>query len=182
MNVAGIQFQDLLTLEIKEQQWGPGEWVNEPDMFTFYHSGYNCCGIRVALWEGHSNDFLFGGYWCGYLKLPQGHPWHSKDSVDIPIDCHYGLTLCEKDPEGEDWVIGFDCAHSGDACPSEEKTRERFRKDPNFSWLTNDEEELKKKFPNSSLFNKEYRNIDYVIKQCRCMAEQAQSTRVAMDS
>lgn len=162
-----------LTTEIKERHWGSGEWIKEPDAFVFQHSGFTCCGIRQAGWDGLNNEHLFGGYWCGYIKLPLGHEWHSKSMEDIDVECHYGLSLCRKDPESEDWVIGFDCAHSGDLCPSLEETRHRFGKDSKYSWLN--EDELKQRLPNSILFHREYRTIEYVINQCKSMAEQASS-------
>jgi hypothetical protein len=37
------------------------------------------------------------------------------DYDNIPVHVHGGLTFCEKD--GDNWVIGFDCAHSGDLSP-----------------------------------------------------------------
>jgi hypothetical protein len=62
------------------------------------------------------------GYRCGYVRLPKGHPWHSKDycDVDREVNVHGGLTFGEADTpcdgEGKDdaWWIGFDCAHSRD--------------------------------------------------------------------
>lgn len=67
------------------------------------------------------------GYRCGYVRIPQGHPWHGKDYDDVRTtdgdypDVHGGLTFAEPDADcgtdGADdaWWLGFDCAHAGDA-------------------------------------------------------------------
>lgn len=61
------------------------------------------------------------GYRCGYVKVPQGHPWHGKPYDDIEARVHGGLTFaepdisCEKCPSDGGFWIGFDCAHAGDA-------------------------------------------------------------------
>lgn len=61
------------------------------------------------------------GYRCGYIRLPQGHPWHGMDDCDVPADVHGGITFSEADEPCDapgpdtDWWIGFDCAHAGDA-------------------------------------------------------------------
>lgn len=58
---------------------------------------------------------------CGYVRIPQGHPWHGKDYDDIDADVHGGLTFakpdkpCNGDRPDNAWWIGFDCGHSGDA-------------------------------------------------------------------
>lgn len=53
------------------------------------------------------------GFRCGYVLVPEGHPWHGLHYRDIPGEVHGGLTY--SDTEGDDWAIGFDCAHSCDA-------------------------------------------------------------------
>jgi hypothetical protein len=81
------------------------------------HEGYE--------WEVTSNRL---GYRCGYVRVPQGHPWHGKGYDDVRTadddgwpDVHGGLTFAEHDTDcgkgGEDsaWWFGFDCAHFGDA-------------------------------------------------------------------
>lgn len=55
------------------------------------------------------------GYRCGYVVLPPTHPEHGLNYNDISLEYspHGGLTYSEQ--EGDEYVIGFDCAHSGDA-------------------------------------------------------------------
>ena len=48
------------------------------------------------------------GFRCGYVILPENHPFISEDYNDLNIDCHGGLTY----KEGR--VVGFDCGHYGD--------------------------------------------------------------------
>jgi hypothetical protein len=54
------------------------------------------------------------GYRCGYICIPKGHPWFSKDYDDIDAFVHGGLTFARYDDEDSYW-IGFDCAHYNDA-------------------------------------------------------------------
>ena len=69
-------------------------------------------------WEIVSNRM---GFRCGYVRVLPGHPWFGKSYNDIDADVHGGLTFTEhgsdcKDHQGKDeWWVGFDCAHSGDA-------------------------------------------------------------------
>jgi hypothetical protein len=60
------------------------------------------------------------GYRCGYVRIPAGHPWHSKGYDDIDAQVHGGLTFADADVpcdalgEDNDWWVGFDCAHGFD--------------------------------------------------------------------
>lgn len=61
------------------------------------------------------------GIWCGYVAIPQGHPWHGVDYDDIDADVHGGLTYASNhkplhEPDGN-WWIGFDCGHAPDKIP-----------------------------------------------------------------
>jgi hypothetical protein len=56
------------------------------------------------------------GFRCGYVSVPPGHPWHGKDYNSIDATIHGGLTYDGNDDVIiENWIVGFDCAHSGDA-------------------------------------------------------------------
>jgi len=78
------------------------------------------------------------GAWCGYVEIPPGHPWASREQGDFPVDVHGGITWDEKYlPEpvayacsiigispskpGSRW-IGFDCSHPGDFLPFSDGT------------------------------------------------------------
>lgn len=169
----------VLTPELKEKHWGPGEWVNEPDSFCFEHEGFRCQGVRTAVWEGWEGNHLSGGNWCGYVSIPPCHPWHEKTWNEIGnlVDCHWGVTYWEpiKQEDGStNLLVGFDCAHSGDLIPSFEMFKQE-RKDARWAL---DMEKLKKDFPECErLFKVTYRNIEYVKDQCREIAEQAKEAR-----
>lgn len=66
-------------------------------------------GFKCTIFE------MYMGHLCGYLHIPRGHALWGKHYNDIDVDVHGGLTYSQ--PEGEDWVIGFDCAHLGDLVP-----------------------------------------------------------------
>ena len=69
------------------------------------------------------------GWGNGYAIIPKDHPYYGKDYDDIPISVHGGLTFgdpaknCnwEECPENKGFVIGFDCAHSGDSLANWDK-------------------------------------------------------------
>jgi hypothetical protein len=49
---------------------------------------------------------------CGYVRLPKEHPAHGKTYHVIDVECHGGLTFSSF--IGDDFWVGFDCAHAGD--------------------------------------------------------------------
>lgn len=107
--------------------WGPGPWQDEPDkeQWADEATGYACLLKRNR-----------SGSLCGYVGVPDGHPWHGRgyDSVEPYPDVHGGLTyadLCQEGDEGETichvaapgepeplWWLGFDCAHAWDLMPA----------------------------------------------------------------
>jgi hypothetical protein len=52
---------------------------------------------------------------CGYVILDKYNNFFGKCYDDIPVQVHGGLTYSEE--EDGYWVVGFDCAHSGDLVP-----------------------------------------------------------------
>lgn len=110
--------------------WGHGQWHQEPDKVQWIDpaTGLDCLIVRGP-----------SGALCGYVGVPETHPFHGKDYSDIydhDIECHGGLTfsdscapandkgeaygICHVPAEGRPdhvWWFGFDCAHSGDLCP-----------------------------------------------------------------
>ena len=82
---------------VDKATWGPGPWQDEPDkeQWADEATGYPCLIVRNRL-----------GALCGYVGVPEGHPWHGKDYDDIEPcpDVHGGLTYadsCQEGPEGE---------------------------------------------------------------------------------
>ncbi len=142
--------------------WGPGPWQDEPDkeQWADEETGYACLIKR-----NHS------GALCGYVGVPEGHPWHGKGYDEIEPDVHGGLTyaaLCQEGPEGQTichvpapgepeplWWLGFDCAHAWDLSPGME-ARERECGMPPI------------RIPGSS-----YKPVGYVKEECARLAQQA---------
>ena len=94
-----------------------GPWTTEPDFLDGTTNGYK--------WEIHRNR---SGVLCGYIYLPQGHPWYGKPYDDIPAEVHGGLTFSDgnfTEPTEDGWKIGFDCAHGYDLIPSMLAVREQ---------------------------------------------------------
>jgi len=130
----------------------PGPWNDEPNRVEFEHAGHPCLMVRGPC-----------GHWCGYAAVPPGHPWHGLDWSDerLTARAHGGITysrkcqgdVCHVAKSGEPddvWWIGFDCAHSGDLVP----TTFALLKDAR--WHQGDV----------------YRGVDYVMAECRRLAEQ----------
>jgi hypothetical protein len=118
--------------------WGDGPWTSEPDkeQWTDADTGYACLLKRNQ-----------AGALCGYVGVPEGHPWHgsgywpgSDDGELTPalrllerVNVHGGLTYaapCEEGPDGHTichvpapgepeplYWFGFDCNHGSDYAP-----------------------------------------------------------------
>ncbi|MEF2593311.1 MAG: hypothetical protein U0M51_02040 [Eggerthellaceae bacterium] len=67
------------------------------------HAGMQC-GIRHG---------IFGAP-CGYVRVPEGHPFHGKNFYECDVEAWGGLTF-SGEIDGEDgWWLGFDMAHYWD--------------------------------------------------------------------
>lgn len=140
---------------VDKSAWGPGPWQDEPDkkQWTDQETGLPCLIKRNR-----------AGALCGYVGVPEGHPWHGQDYTEPEPypEVHGGLTYAAPCTEGGDeastichipepgepdnvWWLGFDCAHSGDLCPSYERR-----------W-----------------FQDTYKAMAYVENECATLAEQA---------
>lgn len=117
---------------IDKSAWHRGEWTNEPDkkQWRDEETGFPCLIVRNSV-----------GALCGYVGVSPEHPLHGKDyDWSMDIDVHGGLTFAGGCSHGDDpsrgichipgkgepdniWWFGFDCAHSGDLCPSPSLTR-----------------------------------------------------------
>lgn len=170
-----MKTKHILTSDEKLTYWGYGEWVEEPDLVEFEHKGIHCRVERCSAAE--SNGSIFGGHLCGYICIPKDHPWNELGwdnifSLENPPQVHGGLTYFSS--EGTDFWIGFDCAHSGDFVPSLESLKKEMMKiDSRYRKMKEEEEALfsqlsiKRRF-----FENTYRNISFVINECKSLAEQ----------
>ena len=116
---------------IDKSAWPDGPWQEEPDklQWTDAATGMPCLIVRVH----HS------GHLCGYVGVTKTHPLHGRnyDWQTFHPKIHGGLTfadkcsgkehgICHIVEAGEDddvWWFGFDCAHLGDYCPSQDWRR-----------------------------------------------------------
>src|SRR6185295_14871422 len=102
---------------------GDGPWMNEFDKQQFEDEATKLpCIIRRS---------GFTGNLCGYVGVPEGHPWFGKDYNEIDAEVHGGLTyaaecdeddkehgICHVEEDGiRRWWIGFDCGHFMDLSP-----------------------------------------------------------------
>ena len=151
------------TSEEKTAWFGHGEWVEEPDYVEFTYKGYKCQVIRICIREPYAKEFhAFGGHLCGYVQLPESHPYIGKEGFDLDIDCHGGITYSDHG------FIGFDCVHSGDYLPSTEHLKKT-----NFEMIASRIAfPVPKGFEKFALFNPVYRNMDYCIKECKSIVRQ----------
>jgi hypothetical protein len=105
------------------------------------YKGYDC---RVS--------YTDMGFRCGYVAIPEGHPYHGTDYSNIVMSVHGGLTFCGH-IEDTRWWIGFDCAHHNDA------------PDPQIQAV-----EYGARF--FGFFQGTIRTLDYCILQCQYMVDQ----------
>jgi len=108
-----------------------GDWNDEPDRIEWRYGGTPRFPLLIV--RGPS------GALCGYVGVPPGHPHHGVkwDKIESDLSgAHCGLTysspcaegghICHVARKGEAddvWWLGFDCAHSGDICPSYDDAR-----------------------------------------------------------
>ncbi len=152
--------------EEKKKMFGDGEWVNEPDDIQFIHEGLKCSVKRTVIQDGPY--YIFGGHLCGYVEIKKGHPFFGEDPdyIELDLDVHGGITCSHV--VDKDWMIGFDCAHSGDTVPSMTETRKRIKSDI-LGMLSEDHREVAER---SLLFEESYKNIEFCIQECKNLAEQ----------
>jgi hypothetical protein len=111
---------------VDKSAWGPGPWQSEPDkvQWTDPDTGIACLVVRNEI-----------GSLCGYVGVPEGHPWHGQQFREIHTgpDLHRELSYsheCQGDPNGKTvchvaadgepetlWWLGFNCAGAFDLSP-----------------------------------------------------------------
>lgn len=115
----------------ERDQWGDGPWQDEPDKLVWVDdaTGLDCMIVRNTL-----------GALCGYVGVPEGHPWYGSDPFAIDALVHGGLNfgepcvpgvvegdaaVCHDPARGataNPYWVGFDCGHGADRCPITEAT------------------------------------------------------------
>lgn len=85
------EMKTMETLEyrtIDKTGWGDGPWQDEPDKRQWQDdaTGLSCLIVRGP-----------AGAWCGYVGVPETHPYFGADySSDVDMDVHGGLTFAGK--------------------------------------------------------------------------------------
>lgn len=126
----------------------------------FEYKGFSC----VVL-------FLPWGYRCGYVGLPSNNEYYNVDYMNIPVDCHGGLTyaessLCMQDDK-DIWWIGFDCAHCFDGYDLE-KHKEYYKDNAEAMKYI----DLSKDYYVQLTRECGFRDFDYVKKECMGIVDQ----------
>ena len=95
-------------------------------------------GLYWTVWElvteipeGMPQGMLNSNWFCGYVRIPEGHPLYEVDYTDpapgvtcadtkeaprleILFDAHGSLTFSGKLRDRDGWWLGFDCNHLDD--------------------------------------------------------------------
>ncbi len=168
-----IEEKHYWTSDHKLKFCGYGEWVEEADFTKIEYRGYEARLVRVFKIEPYAKEeAYFGGYLCGYVKIPEIHPYFRQKEIDL--ECHGGITYNES--HEEHWV-GFDCMHSGDFVPTSEHMK---RTIPELI-------EIKKAFSTPEgmeehpWFKPIYRNINYCIHECITIIDQLIESALVKD-
>ncbi len=153
---------NIYTTDQKLSWFGYGEWIEESDKVTFAYRGMEAEILRAVCKDGRN---VFGGHLCGYVIIP----------IDIDIgecgdklDVHGGITF-DKVKNGE-IKIGFDCAHCFDIRPSMERL---YKTDPDLI-------RIRKKYPNSLIFERSYKNINFCIDECKKLINQIINLKIIL--
>jgi len=133
----------VLDTDYKLENYGYGEWVEEPDLILFNYKQIKCRIVR---------DINFG-FLGGYIQIPKDHPWiltgkYNLNFIDSRID--YKLKYLEKEEDKEFW-IGFYCDSDYDYKPKSE-----------YKGLI-----YKNLIKNANIST--YKNIKYVERQCEVL-------------
>jgi hypothetical protein len=158
-------------ITVDKSDWEEGPWQDEPDKMQWEDetTSLPCLAKRNAQF----------GNWCGYVGIPEGHPWFEADPYTIDADVHGGLnfaTFCQDtgdesegichvagpgEPDHVYW-IGFDCGHAWDKKPGN---------DALLRSIAPDLEEMRQEL-SVGILAETYRDLAYVQDQCRHLARQ----------
>lgn len=95
--------------------WDPGPWLYEHDRLEWEEFHFPVLLRRNA-----------AGSLCGYVVIPEEHPWHGLAPEKVPAYPHHGIdfshtptasmTHAKAPPDA--WWIGFSCSGPGDYLPA----------------------------------------------------------------
>lgn len=86
----------------------------EGNIKEFQYEGFECKILRPGIKDGAEIKEYTRFHLCGYVKIPKEHKLYKEEysNIDEDFDVHGGITFSNY--IGDDWYIGFDCAHSCD--------------------------------------------------------------------
>ena len=143
----------LFNSDEKLELYGYGEWVEEPDEVYFMYEGFNCKIKR--------NPYM--GNLCGYVEIPKDILYVDEDMLDV----YCGITYSQMEDDNKHW-IGFDCAHGFDVIPGLEK---RIKNYDEIQKIQEYVENFKKTL-DIFLPEKTYKNINFVMEECKNLINQ----------
>ena len=135
----------------KEEHWGAGLWVDEPDELAWreFITGYQCYIRRSSY-----------GTFCGYVRVPYTNKLYRKSytSVTYPgLDVHGGITFSGtlQSYGKKGWWVGYDTAHWDDYSPGMAAWAKQYSLDL---------------YKNSD--SRKYRNLSFCWEECTNLAMQ----------
>jgi hypothetical protein len=104
-----------------KRDWGDGPWQDEPDKIQWLDAATD---LDCLIVRSHT------GAWCGYVGVPETHPWFGKgysesvldgsdnrsDAPDAMIGVHGGLTYSDRCQDEDDPAAGI-CHVAGPGRP-----------------------------------------------------------------
>ena len=129
--------------------WRSGPWDHEPDEVTWTSVDPAALVLQEVPCLVKRNMGI--GSLCGYVFLPNNHPWALVGFNQSSVDVHGGVSYA-RHADGL-FVVGFDCAHAWDVVPG---------------------------IVGSSFGDCVYRDIEFVRGQCEYLAQQARGAADAM--
>lgn len=153
----------LFSSDEKLKKFGYGELVEEADEASFTYKGLRCLIERIMVAE--NEEFCFGGHLCGYVRLPDNHPWIDIDIIDVNTNVYGGITFSDENEDG--YWVGFDCAHSMDIVPSMQ--------------LDKAIKKLRQKYPKFHLPNPNYKNIKFVEEECKKLVDEIRKAEFSLE-
>lgn len=168
--VENLYFKRIIEIDEKFEAWGEGEWVEEPDFASFSYKGYRCVVKRILISESTQPNYS-GGHFCGYVAIPMEHAYAMEEEIIGKGNVHGGITFSEG--TDDDWIIGFDCAHSSDVIPSMPVQMDYLiRYFPEINLSSNATPSMQKI---EKLQKRTYKNINFCIKQCMSLVDEVDS-------
>lgn len=162
-----------MQFKVPREEWPKGEWDNEPDFYELEHKGVDCKITRSTS----------GTWWVfAYFRYSKWLEKEIKSVLSLTwVKVHGGVTfkrICVDTDTGKNLVImvGFDCDHGGDKPPFDPiRCLNHPLKckcgGPGVERIKKRREEIPDIYSRFEKLNT-YRNMEFVIKECKSMVDQ----------